>query len=222
MNEIRILLIDDHSLFRSGLRSIMQIHDEFKIVGEAENGLEGIKRAKQLKPDLVLLDLHMPGMNGLEVLRILTEDMPEVQVLMLTVSEDAEDLLQALQNGARGYLLKNIDIDFLLDAIKRAMRGESVMSDQMAAKLADAIRTPSPKATTVSPEKARLTPRERQIIGLLAQGESNKSIARLLDLSESTVKIHVQGILRKLHLNSRVQAAVYAVEHGLLPHAATD
>ena len=222
MNEIRILLIDDHSLFRSGLRSIMQIHDEFKIVGEAENGLEGIKRAKQLKPDLVLLDLHMPGMNGLEVLRILTEDMPEVQVLMLTVSEDAEDLLQALQNGARGYLLKNIDIDFLLDAIKRAMRGESVMSDQMATKLADAIRTPSPKATTVSPEKARLTPRERQIIGLLAQGESNKSIARLLDLSESTVKIHVQGILRKLQLNSRVQAAVYAVEHGLLPHAATD
>ncbi len=222
MNEIRILLIDDHSLFRSGLRSIMQIHDEFKIVGEAENGLEGIKRAKQLKPDLVLLDLHMPGMNGLEVLRILTEDMPEVQVLMLTVSEDAEDLLQALQNGARGYLLKNIDIDFLLDAIKRAMRGESVMSDQMAAKLVDAIRTPSPKATTVSPEKARLTPRERQIIGLLAQGESNKSIARLLDLSESTVKIHVQGILRKLQLNSRVQAAVYAVEHGLLPHTATD
>ena len=216
MSNIRILLVDDHSLFRSGIRSLLESQQGFEIVGEASDGLEGVKRAKQLKPDIVLLDLHMPGTSGLEALQMLTDEAAEVVVLMLTVSEDAQDLMQALRSGARGYLLKNIEIDFLVDSIRRAIGGESVMSPQMAATLIDAVREPVVKQ---KPEKPaiKLTPRESQIIGMLAQGESNKSIARTLGLAESTVKIHVQGILRKLNITSRVQAAVYAVEHGLMP-----
>lgn len=216
MSIIRILLVDDHNLFRSGIKSLLESQDGFEVVGEASDGLDGVKRAKQLKPDVVLLDLHMSGTSGLEVLQILTDDMPEIEVLMLTVSEDAQDLMQALRSGARGYLLKNIEIDFLVDSIRRAVKGESVMSPQMSAALVNAIR--EPVIEKESEKKAiKLTPRESEIIIMLAQGESNKSIARTLNLAESTVKIHVQGILRKLNISSRVQAAVYAVEHGLMP-----
>lgn len=217
MKPIRILIVDDHTLFRSGIKLVLQRHSGFEVVGEAGDGLEGVKRAKQLKPDVVLLDLHMSGTGGLEALRLLVEDMPETQVIMLTVSEDAEDLLETLRAGARGYLLKNIDTEFLLESIQRAARGESVMSPQIAHKLADSLRAP-PKAEaaaeSVSPSK--LSAREREIIVMLARGDSNKEIARVLNLSESTIKIHVQGILRKLNIAGRVQAAVYAVEHGLV------
>lgn len=216
MKPLRILIVDDHSLFRSGIKLVLQRQEDFSVVGEAGDGLEGVKRAKQLKPDVVLLDLHMPGTGGLEALRLLAEEVPTVQVLMLTVSEDAEDLLEALRSGARGYLLKNIDTEFLVDSIQRAARGESVMSHELAGKLADAMRQP-PKEARNGSSAGKLSPREREIIVMLARGASNKEIARKLDLAESTVKIHVQGILRKLNLASRVQAAVYAVEHGLVP-----
>ena len=214
---IRILIVDDHTLFRSGIRLALQRHEGFEVVGEAGDGLEGIKRAKQLKPDVVLLDLHMPGTSGLEALRVLTEDVPETQVVMLTVSEDAEDLLETLRAGARGYLLKNIDTEFLLESIQRAARGESVMSPQIAHKLADSLRAPPKESVAVADiNSGKLSPREREIIVMLAHGSSNKEIARVLNLSESTIKIHVQGILRKLNIAKRVQAAVYAVEHGLI------
>jgi len=216
MNMIRILLVDDHSLFRSGIKSLLESQDDFEVVGEASDGLDGVKRAKQLKPDVVLLDLHMPGTSGLDALQMLTEDVPDAEVLMLTVSEDAQDLMQALRSGARGYLLKNIEIEFLIDSIRRAVKGESVMSPQMSAALVDAVREPVIEKE-LEKKAIKLTPRESEIIIMLAQGESNKSIARTLDLAESTVKIHVQGILRKLNISSRVQAAVYAVEHGLMP-----
>lgn len=217
MNIISILLVDDHSLFRSGIKSLLESQQGFDVVGEASDGLEGVKRAKQLQPDIVLLDLHMPGTSGLEALQMLTEEVPETAVLMLTVSEDAQDLMQALRSGARGYLLKNIEINFLVDSIHKALNGESVMSPQMSTALIDAVREPvvEPKSEK---QMVKLTPRESQIIVMLAQGESNKGIARTLDLAESTVKIHVQGILRKLKISSRVQAAVYAVEHGLMPN----
>lgn len=218
MKPIRILIVDDHTLFRSGIKLVLQRHEGFEVVGEAGDGLEGIKRAKQLKPDVVLLDLHMPGIGGLEALRVLVEDVPEAQVVMLTVSEDAEDLMDTLRAGARGYLLKNIDTAFLVESIQRAACGESVMSPLIAHKLADSLRAPPPKddvaVADISPDK--LSPRERQIIVMLARGDSNKEIAKTLSLSESTIKIHVQGILRKLHIAKRVQAAVYAVAHGLI------
>lgn len=214
MNTIRILLVDDHTLFRSGIRSLLARQEGFEVVGEAGDGLEGLKRAKTLQPDVVLLDLHMRGTSGLEAVRLITEEVPGTQVLMLTVSEDAEDLLEALRGGACGYLLKNIETEALVDAIRRAADGESVISPQMTGKLVQGVRRPLREAPP-PPEKEKLSPREREIMTFLARGESNKEIARALELAESTVKIHVQGILRKLGLTSRVQAAVYAVEHGL-------
>jgi two-component system nitrate/nitrite response regulator NarL len=217
MHAIRVLIIDDHTLFRSGIKLLLERQVGFEVVGEAGNALDGMKRAKKLRPDVILLDLHMPSTNGLQAIASLREEAPLTQIIMLTVSEDAEDLLEALRAGARGYLLKNIETDFLLDAIRRAASNESVMSPLMANKLADAIRHPVKAHAPVESGLDKLSPREREVIAMLARGATNKEIARKLDLVESTVKIHVQGILRKLNLSSRVQAAVFAVEHHLTP-----
>lgn len=235
MNPIRVLIVDDHTLFRSGIRLLLQRQKGFEVVGEAGDGLEGVKRAKSLKPDVVLLDLHMPGISGREAVRLIAEDTPETRVVMLTVSEDAEDLVDCLRAGAAGYLLKNIETDYLVNAIMGAARGESIISPLMTGKLVQGLRTqpraevsppasdsqattpplqPSP-SLAVETEREKLTPRETEIITLLAKGASNKEMARVLSVAESTVKIHVQSILKKLNLTSRVQAAVYAVEHGL-------
>lgn len=208
---ITVLLVDDHTLFRSGIRSLLQRNPEFTVVGEAADGFEGVKRAQQLKPQVILLDLNMPGMSGVETLQLLRQDCPDSAIVMLTVSEDAEDLSTALKAGASGYLLKNIDTDYLTRAIRRAAAGETVVAEAMTAKLVAQLQSGSvPPAVS---ELDRLTPREREILDCLARGESNKGIARILDLAESTVKIHVQSVLKKLKLSSRVQAAVFAVEH---------
>lgn len=213
---IRILLIDDHTLFRSGIRLLLQRQSDFEVVDEAADGLEGIKLAKRHQPDVILLDLNMPGLSGLETLQLLVQDLPHTAVVVLTVSEEADELKAALRDGARGYLLKNIEAETLVAGIRRAAAGEPVISDRMTAKLVAHFRAPEkapPAATTPMPD--RLTPREREIVKGLARGESNKEIARTLDVAESTVKIHVQNVLKKLDLTSRVQVAVYAVEHGL-------
>jgi two-component system nitrate/nitrite response regulator NarL len=213
---ISVLLVDDHTLFRSGVRSLLQRNPRFTVVGEASDGIDGVKRAMQLKPDVILLDLHMPGMTGVETLELILQGWPEATVIMLTVSEEGEDLATALQAGARGYLIKNIDADYLQRAIERAAAGESVLAESMAGKLvAQLQKQREPKAPAPPSELDKLTPREREILACLARGESNKLIARVLDLAESTVKIHVQNILKKLGLSSRVQAAVFAVEQGL-------
>ena len=213
---ISVLLVDDHTLFRSGVRSLLQRNPRFAVVGEASDGIDGVKRAMQLKPDVILLDLHMPGMTGVETLELILQGWPEAAVIMLTVSEEGEDLATALQAGARGYLIKNIDADYLQRAIERAANGESVLAESMAAKLvAQLQKQREPRPAAPPSELDKLTPREREILACLARGESNKLIARVLDLAESTVKIHVQNILRKLGLSSRVQAAVFAVEQGL-------
>jgi two-component system nitrate/nitrite response regulator NarL len=190
---VRIVVVDDHTLFRRGLTALLAREPGFSIVGEAADGFEGIKTVGTQQPDVVLLDLHMPGISGLEAIDAIRKEAPGAQVVMLTVSEDEDDLLAALRGGASGYLLKNIDSDFLVDAIRRARvrtRGE-----------------PAPDAT--------LSPREREILTHVARGASNKEIARSLAVAESTVKIHVQHILRKLGLSSRVQAAIWAVENGV-------
>lgn len=210
---IRILLVDDHTLFRSGVRLLLQRQPDFEVVAEAGDGVEGIKRAKELKPDVILLDLNLPGLSGLETLQLLTQDLPSCAVIILTVSEEADELGQALRDGARGYLVKNIDAEVLTSAIRRAAAGESVIAESMTAKLVDQFRGAA--QASGSAERHRLTARETQIVQCLARGASNKVIARELDVSESTVKIHVQNVLKKLNLTSRVQVAVYAVEHGL-------
>jgi len=213
---VSVLLVDDHTLFRSGIRSLLQRNPDFTVVGEAADGVDGIKRAKQLRPDVVLLDLNMPGMSGLETLQLLLEDCPHTAVIMLTVSEEAQDLTAALQAGARGYLIKNIDADYLVRAIRRAAGGEPVLAEAMTTKLVAQMQSGAASHRPTPPSDIdRLTPREREILVCLARGESNKMIARTLDVAESTVKIHVQNILKKLNLASRVQAAVYAVEHGM-------
>lgn len=215
---IRILLIDDHSLFRSGVRQLLQKQPDFDVVAEAADGLDGVKRAREHQPDVILLDLNMPGLSGLETLQLLMQDLPDAAVIILTVSEEADELGQALRDGARGYLIKNIEADALTAAIRRAARGEPVIADCMTAKLVAQFRA-QPGSGGGSPttvERDKLTAREREIVVCLVRGESNKEIARRLDVAESTVKIHVQNILKKLNLSSRVQVAVYAVEHGLV------
>lgn len=202
-----IVVIDDHTLFRRGV-ALLQREPDFAVIGEAADGIEGIKKVAQLRPDVVLLDLHMPGISGLDAMRAILEEMPTTRVVMLTVSEDADDLVSALRAGALGYLLKNIDSDFLIASVHRAARGESVVSSEMTSKLVQELRGGTP-------DKPPLSPREREILRHLAGGASNKEIARELDVAESTVKIHVQHILRKLGLSSRVQAAVWATENGI-------
>lgn len=213
-NKIKLLLVDDHALFRSGIRLLLQMEADFEIVGEAADGLEAVKAAHQLGPDIVLLDLNLPGLSGLEALRLIKEDRPGCVVLMLTVSEDANELTAALRSGADGYVLKNVEATYLVEAIHRVLNGESVVSPALTSKLVEQLRE-SGKAIEIVRESSVLTPREREVIAFLARGESNKAIARHLDLSESTVKIHVQNILKKLGLSSRVQIAIYAHEHGL-------
>lgn len=219
MKPIRVVLIDDHKLLRSGVRALLEREADIEIVGEASDGYEGVQCVCAEKPDVVLLDLNMPGMSGLTALQAIVEDAPETHVLMLTVSEDADDLTTALRAGANGYLLKNIDADFLVNAVRKAAQDEAVMSPQMTAKLMRSVRQGKPPATN---DLEKLSPREREILGLLARAASNKEIARCLNLAESTVKIHVQAILRKLKMSSRVQAAVYAVEHGVAPLGQSD
>lgn len=216
LSPIRVMLVDDHTLFRTGIKLLLQRQAEITVVGEAPDGLEAVKRLRELKPDVVLLDLNMPGLSGLKTLELLLQDAPDTAVIMLTVSEDAEDLGAALRTGARGYLLKNIEAQVLVQGIVRAYRGEAVVAEQMTSKLVAQFKAPAPHASATGSEE-RLTPREKEILIWLARGESNKEIARQLGVAESTVKIHVQNILKKLKLSSRVQAAVYAVEHGFMP-----
>ena len=207
---INVLLIDDHTLFRTGIRLLLQRHNDFLVVGEASDGVEGVKRAIHLRPHIILMDLHMPIMNGLEALHLILQDIPDAVVLMLTVSEDADDLAKALKAGASGYLLKNIDADELIKALHKAKNKKSIISAAMTSKLVQQFRRGE-----VAQNKVHLTPREQEILTSIARGGSNKEIARQFDITESTVKIHVQNILKKLELSSRVQAAIYALEHGL-------
>lgn len=212
MNQkIRIVLIDDHNLFRSGIKALLSRQADFDIVGEAADGLSGVKLVEQTKPDIVLLDLDMPVMNEREALAQILSVRSEQNVVMLTVSEDSEDLTECMRFGARGFLLKNINADFLVDSIKRAVDGDNVFSPEMTARLVQSLIRPHNAGTGSALDT--LTPRELEILGHLAAGHSNKIIARQLDLAESTIKVHVQNILRKLELSSRVQAAVYAVQH---------
>lgn len=208
---IRILLIDDHTLFRSGINALLQRQPDFEVVDEASDGVEGIKRAKQHTPDVILLDLNMPGLSGLETLQLLAQDLPGTAVVMLTVSEEVDELTAAMRAGACGYLLKNIEADTLASAIRKAAAGQPVITEQMTAKLVEQMRKPAHlPAQRESDAAETLTAREQEILRELARGASNKEIARALDLAESTVKIHVRNILRKLKLTSRVQVAVYA------------
>jgi two-component system, NarL family, nitrate/nitrite response regulator NarL len=214
---IRVMVVDDHTLFRRGLTALLAADGRFEVVAEAGDASEALRIAAAAKPDVILLDNHLPGVNGVDALPGLREAAPAARVLMLTVSEDERDLAAALRGGARGYLLKTADSPVLAAAIERTMRGESTISPEMTAKLADAFGAAPPGAPALRPPIDELSPREQQILGQIAEGASNKEIARVLFIAETTVKIHVQHILRKLGLSSRVQAAVYAAQRRRTP-----
>ena len=220
---LRILVVDDHTLFRRGLTALLMRDPSLVVVADAADAGEAQRRAQALQPDLILLDNHLPGVLGIDALPALRQAAPQARILMLTVSEDATDLAAALRGGACGYLLKTMEGDALISALHRAMRGESVVSEEMTGKLVaayrDAAAAPPGGAAAAPPALVsplqQLSPRELEILGSIANGASNKEIARTLGIAETTVKIHVQHVLRKLDVSSRVQAAVLATTHGL-------
>lgn len=206
----RLLIIDDHPLFRRGVVQLVSDEPEFDVVGEASNGGDGIELAYRLEPDLILLDLNMKDMSGLDVLKELKSKGSEARIVMLTVSDQADDLVAALRGGADGYLLKEMEPENLLLKLKEAAHGQVILSDGLASQLAHSLRSDrGPKA----PDEAGLTEQEKRILELIAGGMSNKAIARELDIAEGTVKVHVKHLLKKLNLRSRLEAAVWAVEH---------
>ncbi len=218
MNPARLLVVDDHTLFRRGLIALLAQDARFEVVGEAGDAGEALRGAGREQPDLILLDNHLPGVRGVDCIGGLKEVAPAARILMLTVSEDEADLAAALQCGADGYLLKTINSEDLSESILKVLEGESVVSPELMSKLVTAFRARSAPVTApvqVTPQTASLSAREKEILVLIARGASNKVIARDLAIAETTVKIHVQHILRKLNLVSRVQAAVYAAGCGL-------
>ncbi|RLJ38257.1 response regulator [Acidovorax sp. 106] len=221
---LTLFVVDDHTLFRRGLIALLGQDAGLEVVGEAGDAAEALRLVPRLQPDVILLDNHLPGVMGVDAIRGLREVSPHSRVLMLTVSEDSQDLATALRNGAQGYLLKTIDGDLLAQAIRRAARGEPVVSPELMGKLVAAFQAQGAPVMDAAPRTAvteappavgeetgsPLSPREEDVLREIARGLSNKEIARALDIAETTVKIHVQHILRKLGLTSRVQAAVYA------------
>jgi two-component system nitrate/nitrite response regulator NarL len=211
---VRVLLVDDHALFRRGMIALLGLEPGIEVVGEAGDAGEALRLALRTQPDVVLLDNHLPGVRGVDAIAGLREAAPGAQVLMLTVSEDSADLAAALRSGAGGYLLKTCDTDELVAAIRRARQGRVIIGSQMGAMLARAMSEPQAPASDDA-ELAQLTPREREIAAAIARGASNKLIGRELGIAETTVKVHVQSILRKLDLASRVQIAGWALRHKL-------
>lgn len=205
----RVLLVDDHPLFRRGVMQLIAAQPDFEVVGEAASGEEGVALTHRLNPDIVLLDVDMRGMGGLQALKQIKESGADTQVIMLSVSDAEMNLVTAVRSGADGYLLKDAEPEEMLEKLRQAARGEVIFTDSLMAMLVDAMRSGTPAPST----DEALTERERQILQLIAAGKSNKHIARELGISDGTVKVHVKNLLRKLHLRSRLEAAVWALNH---------
>lgn len=203
-----VLLVDDHPLLRKGLTQLIEFEEELQVIGEASSGPEALILAREHEPDLIVLDLNMQGMDGLETLRALREAEISSRIIMLTVSDSDEDVVCAITYGADGYLLKDMDPEQILEKIKEAALGKMVISEKLTHVLAGAIRKGESTKTSLL---AKLTSREHEILKQVAKGLSNKLIARELDISDGTVKVHVKHILKKLNLRSRVEAAVWMV-----------
>ena len=215
---MRVLLIDDHALVRKGIEELLQSRG-VQVVASVGSGEEGVRRARELPADLILLDVKMPGMNGIETLKQLRASGIRTPVVMLTMSREDADLSAALRGGAQGYLLKDIEPEDLVPALEATLQGSNVVARELVGSLARLVRGDAGPQKAALPRAAapfaELTPRELEILGCIADGSSNKMIARELDITDGTVKLHVKAILRKLGMRSRVEAAVAAVEHGL-------
>lgn len=211
---LRVLIIDDHTLFREGLESLLS-RRQIDVVASVGDGNEGMRLVEELLPDIILLDMRMPEINGLGVLSQLKEKAVKMPIAVLTTSTDERDLVESLRTGARGYLLKDMDPDSLVVALRDIVEGKTVVAPTLAPVLAKVVQGNFPDLDEDNSPFEHLTPRETEILSLLAEGQSNKVIARNLGISDGTVKLHVKAILRKLNIHSRVEAAVLAVEHGL-------
>jgi DNA-binding NarL/FixJ family response regulator len=214
---IRVLIVDDHALFRRGLLMVLRQEADMEVVGEAEDGDDAVQKAQELMPDVVLMDVRMPKRSGIEATREIRELLPHVKILMLTISDEEADLYEAIKAGASGYLLKEISIEEVAEAIRSVHSGESQLSPSMASKLLTEFAAMSRRADEQQQLVApRLTEREMDVLRLVAKGLNNRDIGQELLISENTVKNHIRNILEKLHLRSRMEAVVYAVREKLL------
>jgi len=214
---IRILLVDDQPLFRGAIAALIAGQDDLEVVGEAENGLDGVEMAHALLPDLVVMDVEMPVMDGVEATRLIREQQPGVKVVMLTVSESDDHVFDAIRLGAHGYLLKDLRPEQLFERIRSVMRNETPLSPAIAGRLLEEIRSGATRrsSSTKPSEEPSITPRELEILQLVAEGMSNKEIGKRLYITEGTVKNHVHNALEKLHMKNRIQAAAYITRQGL-------
>ncbi len=216
-DKLRVLVVDDHALFRRGLQMVLEQEPDLELVGEASDGSEAVDKAQTLMPDVILMDVRMPKRSGIEAAGQIKDLLPHVKILMLTISDEEADLYEAIKAGASGYLLKEIPIEEVADAIRSVWAGQSRISPSMASKLLSEFAAMS-KASTERPQMPtpKLTDREMEVLKLVAQGMNNRDIAKELYISENTVKNHIRNILEKLHLHSRMEAVVYAVREKLL------
>lgn len=213
MKRIQILLVDDHALFRKGLVGLLKSEEAFEVVGEAEDGVEAVEKAKQLKPDIILMDISMPQMDGIEATRKIREVLPSTKVVILTILEEDERLFDAIKAGANGYVLKKVQPGYLLETLCGVARGEAAISGMMAAKILEEFAAQSRKGFKETHDG--LSAREKEVLQHLTKGMTNKEISATLDIADNTVKNHLKNILAKLHVENRVQAAKFALEHGL-------
>ena len=217
---IRVLVVDDHTLFRRGIAEVLAKQEGLEVVGEAADGLEAIEKTKELVPDVILMDLNMPRCSGLEAIQALQAEMPQVNILVLTISETEDDLFAAMKFGATGYLLKKAEPEELVHAIINIVQGGVIVSPLMATKLLTEFKYLAAVVEKESIEKANanLSPREREVLQQVAQGGTNKEIADSLFISKNTVRAHMRSIMEKLHMANRSQAAAYAVKKGLVQY----
>jgi len=220
MDPIKVLVVDDHTLFRRGIATVLANEESLEVVGEASDGLEAIEKAKEIAPDVILMDLNMPRCSGLEAIQALQTEMPQVNILVLTVSEMEADLFAAVKFGATGYILKKAEPEELIHAILHIARGGVIVSPLMATKLLTEFKDlpAGVERKPVENADADLSPREGEVLQLVSQGATNKEIADSLFISENTVKTHLHSIMEKLHLANRSQAAAYAVKRGLVQY----
>lgn len=217
-DDIRVMVVDDHALFRRGMELVLAQEPGMCVVGEAADGAEAVEKARALTPDIVLMDVRMPRRSGLEACRTIHDSVPSAKIIMLTISDEEADLYEAIKAGATGYLLKEISIEEVADAIRAVQGGQSLISPSMASKLLTEFATMARKDVEAPPPvlTPRLTEREMEVLTLVAKGLANKDIARQLFISENTVKNHVRNMLEKLQLHSRMEAVVYAVREKML------
>jgi len=216
MEPIRVLLVDDHILFRKGIANLLSAQVDMEVVGEAGDGQEALQKARELMPDLILMDIAMPGTSGRHATRVIKEEMPYVKIVMLTVSERDSDLFEAIRCGADGYLLKDLEPDDLYRLCRGVFLGKAPLSPLMAAKILREFSSLAEARPEAGGSGGRLTQREIEVLELVVEGKTNKEVAETLCLAENTVKNHLRNILAKLHLKNRAQAAAYAVREGLV------